>query len=122
MATLSPQAQLILIMDRLPMLFDKGGDAGAKVMSAMFKPIGEAVAKIDKIQITDLGGGATTEKGLSAIGGLVPQMVADFFVKSKAMGVDVTELLKLLKMDPEQLAKMVSVAPASAKEAPKESK
>ncbi len=108
MAKLSPQAQLILIMDRLPALFDKGGDAGAKVMGAMFTPIGEAVARIDNIQITDLGGGHTTREGLAAIGGLVPQIAMDFFAKSKAMGVDVTALMKYLKIDPAELAKMLS--------------
>lgn len=119
MAKLSPQAQLILIMDRLPALLDKGGDAGAKVMGAMFTPIGEAVARIDNIQITDLGGGQTTREGLAAIGGLVPQIALDFFAKSKAMGIDVTGLLKYLKMDPSELVKIISpeqVAPPAAPE------
>ncbi len=108
MAQLSPQAQLILIMDRLPLLLDRGGDAGAKVMEAMFSPIGAAVSKIDSIQITDLGGGQTTRDGLSAIGGLVPQIALDFLAKSKAAGLDVTSLLKHLKLDPAELVKMLS--------------
>jgi len=104
---LSEQGKLILILDRLPSLFDKGGDALEKSLKAMFEPIGEGVAKIGSVNITDLGGGDTTGKGLAQMGGLVPQIVAGVFAQLKARGISADELFKALKLDPSALASMI---------------
>jgi flotillin len=108
MKKLSEQGKLILVLDRLPHLLEVGGEAGQKIAKAVFDPIGVGVSKIGNVTITDLGGGNTAKNGLSAIGNLVPQIVVDFFTQAKARGIDLTELLKALKMDPAQLTSMLN--------------
>lgn len=108
MKKLSEQGKLILVLDRLPHLLEVGGEAGQKIARAVFDPIGVGVSKIGNVTITDLGGGNTAKNGLSAIGNLVPQIVVDFFTQAKARGIDLTPLLKSLKMDPSQLAGMLN--------------
>ena len=117
---LSEQGQLMLILDRLPLLFEKGGDAGAKIADAIFGNLGKSVEKIDSITITDLGGNGGAERGISAVSGMIPKMVTDFFVQAKARGIDVSGLLSFLKMDPAKLMTMLGpiAAPAAKLEEP----
>ncbi|MFA6432802.1 MAG: SPFH domain-containing protein [Candidatus Paceibacterota bacterium] len=102
------QAQLILILDRLPGLLTAGGDAGEKIAAAIFGNLGKSLEKIGPITITDLGGGNTAKDGVAAIGDIMPNIVASFFAKAKLLGVDMTPLYTLLKMDPAKLAAMVA--------------
>ena len=73
-AKMADAQKLFYILDRLPQLTDKFGDAGAKIAQAIFGPIASGLGSIDSIQITDLGG---TGRGVQQIGGLVPQVVFD---------------------------------------------
>jgi len=104
---LDERGQLILFLDRLPLLLDKGGDAGAKIAKEMFGPLGEAIGAIGPVQITDLGGGNAAKEGIAGVAGLLPSMLTGFFAKLKASGVDASQLMGLLKMDPKQLAGMI---------------
>lgn len=105
---LSEEGKLMFILDRMPGLLDHAGDAGEKVMKAIFEPVATGVSKIGNVTITDLGGGNGAKTGIAAMGQLVPQIVMDFFAQAKARGIDLSELLKLLKMDPAKLAEMVT--------------
>lgn len=111
---LSEQGKLILILDRLPLLLDKAGDAGAKIAEQIFKPIGESLGAINSVTITDLGGGNSAKAGIAGIGGMVPQIISDFVVQMKARGIDPTTLLSFLKMNPEGLLKMIQSGVESA--------
>ncbi len=104
---LSEEGKLMFVLDRLPVLLDHAGDAGEKVMKAIFDPVAAGVGKIGNVTITDLGNGGTAKSGMGAMGQIVPQIVMDFFAQAKARGIDLSELLKLLKMDPAKLAEMV---------------
>jgi flotillin len=109
---LSEQGKFIMVLDRLPLLLDKGGEAGAKMLSAIFDPLGESVGAIKSVSIVDMAGNG--KNGVTGFAGALPSMVTEFFLKAKASGVDVSPLLRLLKMDPAELAKMAGmVAPAT---------
>jgi flotillin len=101
---LSEQGKLILILDRLPGLMEKGGDAGAKIFESIFRPLGESMGSISNVSIVDMGGNG---KGLESFGSTLPKMVANFFASAKAAGVDVTPLLSMLKVDPSKLQAML---------------
>lgn len=104
---LSEQGKLILILDRLPLLLDKAGDAGAKIAEQIFKPIGESLGAIQSVNITDLGGGNSAKAGIAGIGSMVPQIISDFVVQMKARGMDPMALLNFLKVNPEGLLGMI---------------
>ncbi len=117
---LSESGQLMFILDRLPNILDHGGDAGEKIANAIFANVAKSVEKMGSITINDLGGGTTAKNGIAAIGDIIPGIVANFFAKAKMMGVDLTPLYSLLKMDPAKLTSMVApfVPPAPVTEAP----
>lgn len=103
---LSEQGKLMLILDRLPLLITNGGTALAAIAKEVFGPLGEGMGAIKNISIVDMGGngdGSATSK----IGGMIPNMVGEFFMKAKAQGIDVSPLLKFLKMDPTALVSML---------------
>lgn len=106
---LSEQGRLIMILDRLPELLRTGGDAGAKMLTAVFDPLGKSVGAIKSVSIVDMNGGGDGKGGVAGFAGSIPSMVTEFFLKAKASGIDVTPLLKLLKMDPAELAKMANI-------------
>jgi flotillin len=114
---LSESGRFIMVLDRLPLLLDRGGDAGAKMLAAMFGPLGESLGAIKSVSIVDMGGSGG--KGLNGFASSIPSMVAEFFAKAKASGVDVTPLLKLLKMDPAKLAEMAGFVDVPADIVPK---
>jgi flotillin len=89
-AKMADAQKLFYVLDRLPQLTDKFGDAGAKIAQAVFGPIASGLGSIDSIQITDLGG---TGRGVQQIGGLVPQVVFDALSQFAARGVDLRALL-----------------------------
>jgi uncharacterized membrane protein YqiK len=96
-------ARFMLIMDKLPGLFDKGGDAAAKVMTAIFGSVAAPLGQIDNLNIVDMGGSG---RGLDQMASLVPTTVFKVFATAKAAGLDLTPLLALLKID---AAKMTSL-------------
>ena len=107
LAKLSEQGKIILILDRLPGLIEKAGDAGSKVAREVFTPIGMPLSNIKSIQITDLGGGNAAKNGVRNLGTVVPEILMDFFAQAKARGIDMSALAKLIKVDSEGLMNML---------------
>ena len=89
-AKMADAQKMFYILDRLPQLTDKFGEAGAKIAQAIFGPIASGLGSIDSIQITDLGG---TGRGVQQIGSLVPQIVFDVLAQLGARGVDLRGML-----------------------------
>ncbi len=96
MATMSPAAKLILILDRMPTLLEKSGDAGSKLLGSMFGPIAAGLANIDSIRIVDVGGDG---KGMNKMSGLVTDTVFQTLAQLKAKGIDVQGIAKTLGID-----------------------
>jgi flotillin len=114
---LSEQGKMIVVLDRLPNLLDHAGEAGQKIAEAVFGSVAEGISKIQSIQITDLGGGNTAKNGLANIGGMVPEIIANFFAQMKGRGIDVTDLLSKMNIDAAGLAKILgglTATPAAA--------
>lgn len=110
LASLSADGRLIMIMDRLPALFDKGGDAGAKMLSAVFAPLGQGLGNVKDIRIVDMGnGGGTGKTGVEKLVGSIPAMVADLVTRMQASGIDPSPLFKLARLDTTQLQQMVGL-------------
>ena len=65
-------ARLIIILDKLPPLLNQGGDAAAKVMSAIFSSIAAPLGQIDKIEIIDVGGSG---RGIDQLSSVVPNVL-----------------------------------------------
>ncbi|MBI5134297.1 MAG: hypothetical protein HZA81_02850 [Candidatus Taylorbacteria bacterium] len=103
------RGQLILILDRLPGLLEKGGEAGAAIAKEVFGPMGIGLGKIGTINITDLGGGKTTGDALQTLATSIPTAIANFFTQCEARGVDVKPLLSFFKMDGSGLQKMLGM-------------
>lgn len=97
---LSEQGKLIIILDKLPLLLDKGGDAASKVAREVFGAVAKPFESIDKISIVDMGGGDRESNAVNKMGDIVPSTVFRFLAQAKAQGLDVSSLLKMLKIEP----------------------
>ena len=53
---MSDSSRLIVILDKLPILMESGGDAMAKVAEAIFKSVAMPLGQIDRLNIVDMGG------------------------------------------------------------------
>jgi flotillin len=117
---LNDQGRFIVILDKLPLLIANSGDAFAKVCHEVFPAVAKPFERIDKITITDLGGSGGG-KALETLGGIVPKIVAEAFAIAQAKGMDITGLLKAIKIDPAELSRMIagSDTKASHPDAPK---
>jgi len=115
---LNQTGQLVMVLDRLPGLLKEGGDAGAKIAAEIFGPMGKGIGAIKDIRIIDMGGGKTAEKGIGAIGNMIPDVVANFFAKAQLQGIDLTPLFKFLKMDPAALKDLITPLAAALPEEP----
>ncbi len=93
---MTDSAKMILILDRLPLLLDKGGDAGSKMVSAMFGPIGAAIGAIDSVRIVDMGGSG---KGVGNMASTVTDTVLQVLAQLKAKGISVDNLAKMVGVD-----------------------
>jgi flotillin len=116
LAQMTDAAKLILILDRLPTLLDRGGDAAAKVMQGVFGPVAAGLANIDKITITDIGG---TGRGVTQMGNIVPEVVFNFLAGMKARGIDVAPLLAKAGLNVDELVKTIGLNTAGEKPAVK---
>ncbi len=96
-------ARLIIILDKLPPLLNQGGDAAAKVMSAIFSSIAAPIGQIDKIEIIDVGG---TGRGIDQMSSIVPNVLFKFLAAAKAQGIDISALLGKLGVDPAKALSM----------------
>jgi flotillin len=114
LAQMSADARFILVLDKLPGLLDHGGDAGAKLLQAIFGPAAAAIGQIDRISIVDVGGNG---QGLSKISGMAPQFVFQVLTQLEALGIDVKGLLKSLKIDVGGIETLLAgVSPKTASE------
>jgi flotillin len=103
LAKMSTDAKLILILDRLPLLFDKGGEAVSKVAESIFSSVAAPLGSIDKVEIVDMGSG----RGLEQMSNIVPNTVFRTIAAAKAQGIDVTKLLRFLGVDIDEALKMI---------------
>ncbi len=116
LATMSDSAKLIFILERLPNLLDKGGDAGAKMLAAVFTPLGESLGAIKNVSIVDMGG-KDGGNGVAKFAGSIPEAIAGMVAKAEALGIDVKPLLKLTKIDASKLKDMIGMVDAVVPEA-----
>ncbi len=107
---LSEQGKLIIILDKLPLLLDKGGDAAAKVAREVFGAVAKPFESIDKVSIVDMGSGNGESNPINKLGEIVPSTVFRFLAQAKAQGLDVTSLLRLLKIEPGAALDMIDPA------------
>ncbi|MDO8659964.1 MAG: hypothetical protein Q7K54_05210 [Candidatus Parcubacteria bacterium] len=98
------RGQLIIILDRLPAIMDKGGDALAKIGEAIFKSVAAPLGNIDSLHIVDIGGNG---KGIGQLSTLVPKIVFEFFTACKAQGIDLTPIIGKLGIDAAGLEKLI---------------
>lgn len=104
---LSEQGKLIIILDKMPLLLEKGGDAFSKVAREVFGAVAKPFESIDKVNIVDMGNG-DGHNAMNRLGDVVPATVFRFLAQAKAQGLDVSTLLKFLKMDPSAAVDMLS--------------
>jgi flotillin len=121
---LSEQGKLIIILDKLPLLFDKGGEAFSKVAREVFGAVAKPFESIDKISIVDMGSNGESN-AIGKLGEVVPATVFRFLANAKAQGIDVTSLLKFANIDASEAFAMIGMdrkkpptapAPAAAKD------
>jgi flotillin len=100
LARMTADAKLILVLDRMPALMDKGGDALSKVMSAIFSSVAAPFGNIDEVRIIDVGGSG---RGLNQFGSIVPNTVFQVLTSLQAQGIDVSKLLAKLGVNIEEV-------------------
>jgi uncharacterized membrane protein YqiK len=101
---MSDAARMIIILDKLPLLLDQGGDAVAKVMQAIFSSIAAPLGQIDKIEIIDVGGSG---RGVEQISSIVPNVLFKLLANTKAQGIDIAGLLAKIGIDPSKALSML---------------
>jgi uncharacterized membrane protein YqiK len=111
LAKMSTDAKLILILDRLPLLIDKGGEALSKVAESAFSSVAAPLGSIDKLEIVDVGGNG---RALEQLGTVVPSVVFKTLAAAKAQGIDLTGLLKYFGVDVEEALQKLGAPPAVA--------
>ena len=111
LARMTADAKMILILDRLPMLLDRGGDAMSKVAASVFSSVAAPLGQIDEVRIIDMGGNG---RGLDQFGTIVPNTVFKFLSALKVQGVDVKPLLSKLGVDIDELERMLTSKPVEA--------
>jgi flotillin len=89
LAKMTTDAKLILVLDRLPVLFDRGGDALSKVAESVFSSVAAPLGSIDRLEIVDMGSG----RGIENLSSIVPNTVFKTLAAAKAQGIDVSKLL-----------------------------
>jgi len=117
LAKMTTDAKLILVLDRLPGLFDKGGDALSKVAESVFSSVAAPFGSIDKVEIVDMGGG----RGLEQLSSVVPNTVFKTIAAAKAQGIDITKMLEFFGVNIDEAMKMLGQQspPAGKPEKPK---
>lgn len=105
---LSEQGRLIIILDKLPNLLDKGGDAASKVAREVFGAVAKPFESIEKVNIVDMGSGSSGHNAIDRLGDIVPNTVFRFLAQAKAQGLDVSSLLKAIKVDPGAAMEMLA--------------
>lgn len=105
---LTNDAKLIMILDRLPQLIEKSGDAGSKIAQSVFASLAAPFGSIDKINIVDFGGSGNA---LSSYGDTIPKVFASFMAKMQAMGIDFESLFKKVGIDMSAIKELAGQKP-----------
>jgi flotillin len=105
LAKMSSDAKMILILDRLPALLDRGGDAMSKVATAVFSSVAAPLGQIDEVRIIDVGGSG---RGLDQFSSIVPNTVFKFLSALKLQGVDLKPLLGKLGVSLDELEQLLT--------------
>lgn len=105
LAQMSESARLIIVLEKISPVITAAGDAGSKVVREVFQPIGQGLAQIEHINITDFGGGQAARQGLEGLATAVPSIAARVLAQAQLLGVDLRPLLRKLgiEADPVQL-------------------
>jgi flotillin len=117
LAKMTTDARLILVLDRLPGLFDKGGEAMSKVAEAVFSSVAAPLGNIDELRIIDIGG---TGRGLQQLSSIVPDTVFKFLAGLQVRGIDVKALLSKLGVDIDEVLQTLGQKPQTPAETEKE--
>jgi flotillin len=118
LSQMSESARLIFVIEALPEIIDRAGDAGQKVASSMFEAVGHGLSKIDNLTIMDMGGGAKAD-GSGPLGRFAltaPDVVFQTLTRAKALGLDIAPLLRWLKVDVQQPGHATDGAGSESKE------
>jgi len=95
MEKLDQTGKILLILEVFERVAPQLVKEFAGVMEAAAKPL----ASVDNISIVDFGGGNAT----GSFGGTVPGMIAQFFAKMEASGLNLTGMFSKLGIDPSKL-------------------
>ncbi len=106
MEKMSDQAKLILILDRLPILIEQTGEAGAKIMESIFKSAGAGLSNVDNINIVDMGGGKDGNGSVERMSMLIPNLVFKMFAQMKAMNMDISGMLEKIGIKTEDIERL----------------
>ncbi len=100
LAQMSDAARMIIILEHLPQIIDRVGEAGEKVVGSAFEHIGAGLSRIDSIHIIDLGThqNGNSEDPVSRFAMNVPKTVFGVLAQAKALGLDVSSVLERLGM------------------------
>ncbi len=112
LAKMTADAKMILVLDRLPVLLDRGGDAMSKVATSVFSSVAAPLGQIDEVRIIDMGGNG---RGLDQFGSIVPNTVFKFLSALKVQGIDLKPLLTKLGVNLEELEQMLTSKPPETK-------
>jgi len=112
LAKMTSDARMILILDRLPGLFDRGGDAMSKVATSVFASVAAPLGQIDEVRIIDVGGNG---RGIDQFSSVVPNTVFRFLTALKAQGIDFKPILSKLGVDIDELDRMLNQKPVETK-------
>ena len=115
LAKMTSDARMILILDRLPMLMDRGGDAMSKVATSVFSSVAAPLGQIDEVRIIDVGGNG---RGMDQFSSVVPNTVFKFLTALRSQGIDFKPILSKLGIDIEDLDRMLNHKSVDAKPAP----
>lgn len=114
LAKMTSDARMILILDRLPMLMDRGGDAMSKIATSVFSSVAAPLGQIDEVRIIDVGGSG---RGIDQFSSVVPNTVFKFLTALKAQGIDFKPILSKLGVNIDELAEMLNHQPVDVKPA-----
>src|SRR5262245_32240486 len=98
LAHMSDAARMIIILEHLPEIIDKVGQAGEKVVGSAFEHIGAGLSRIDSIHIIDLGNhqNGSGDDPVSRFALNVPKTVFGVLAQAKALGLDVGSMIEKL--------------------------
>jgi flotillin len=114
LAKMTSDARMILILDRLPMLMDRGGDAMSKIATSVFSSVAAPLGQIDEVRIIDVGGNG---RGMDQFSSVVPNTVFKFLTALRTQGIDFKPILTKLGIDIEDLDRMLNHKPVDVKPA-----